>query len=237
MAPPLEPATGDRCSPRCGRCALPPDLCLCAEVKALWLATRVLVFLHRREVHKPTNTARMVPIALSNSEVRVVGREYERERYANLTPPGGRALLLFPSSDSVELTKAGARELCYASPLTLVVPDGNWRQARKIALHEEGLALVPRVHLPTGPRSELALRAHPDPGRISTFEAIARALGILEGEAVQQALERALALKVERTRWTRKRPKKAEIEASALRPVRDGDEYDEGDDEPEADAT
>lgn len=224
MAPPLEPATGDRCSPRCGRCALPPDLCLCAEVKALWLATRVLVFLHRREVHKPTNTARMVPIALSNSEVRVVGREYERERYSNLTPPGGRALLLFPSADSVELTRESARQLSFGSPLTLVVPDGNWRQARKIALHEEGLTHVPRVHLPAGPPSELALRAHPDPGRISTFEAIARALGILEGPAAEAALGRALALKVERTRWTRKRPKKEEIEASALRPQRSDDD-------------
>lgn len=233
MAPPLEPATGDRCSPRCGRCALPPDLCLCAEVKALWLATRVLVFLHRREVHKPTNTARMVPIALSNSEVRVVGREYERERYANLTPPGGRALLLFPSADSVELTRENARELSFSSPLTLVVPDGNWRQARKIALHEEALENVPRVHLPAGPPSGLALRTNPDPARISTFEAIARAVGILEGEAAQRALEHVLALKVERTRWTRKRPKKAEIEASALRPARteDDDDASERDDD------
>lgn len=182
------------------------------------LSTRVVVLLHRREVHKPTNTARMVPIALRNSEVRVVGLPAERARLDNLSPAPARALLLFPSARSVELSQESARELSFGSPITLVVPDGNWRQANKIALHEEALETLPHVRLPNGPESTLRLRANPDPARISTFEAIARALGILEGADVQNALEHALALKVERTRWTRKPPSRAEIESSPYRP-------------------
>lgn len=214
----LPPSTGDRCSPRCGRCALPPAWCLCAEVAPLMLSTRVVVFLHRREVHKPTNTARMVPIALRNAEVRVVGHVEDRERFAEPAPPGSRAVMLFPSPRSIELTRESARELSFGSPLTLVVPDGNWRQANKIATHEEALAVLPHVRLPQGPPSTLRLRANPDPDRISTFEAIVRALGILEGAEVQAALEHVLALKIERTRWTRKPPSREELERSEFRP-------------------
>jgi DTW domain-containing protein YfiP len=74
------------------------------------------------------------------------------------------------------------------------------------------------VRLPQGPPSTLRLRANPDPDRISTFEAIVRALGILEGAEVQAALEHVLALKIERTRWTRKPPSREEIERSEFRP-------------------
>jgi DTW domain-containing protein len=197
--PQLGPHHGERCSPRCGRCALPPNLCLCAEVRPLELATRVLVLAHRREVHKTTNTARLVPIALSNSEVRVVGRAEDRARFADLAPHDGVALLLFPSTDSVPLT----RELGDGRPVTLVAPDGNWRQASKMARNEPELARLPRIHVPEGAPSRYVLRKHPDPRRLATFEALARALGVLEGDEVRIELERVLALKIERTLWTR----------------------------------
>jgi DTW domain-containing protein YfiP len=63
------------------------------------------------------------------------------------------------------------------------------------------------VRLPEGPTRRFELRKHPQAERLSTFEAIARALGILEGPEVQQELERILHLKVERTLDTRGRRK------------------------------
>jgi DTW domain-containing protein YfiP len=213
----LPPSTSSRGTPRCGRCALPPDLCLCAEVAPLALATRVVVLLHRREIHKPTNTARLVPIALANSEARVVGRPDDRALLAGLDAPP--AMLLFPSERSRVLTPELARELHARGAPTLVVPDGNWRQARKLAC-EPALAPLAHVRLPDGPRSTWSLRNHPDPGRLATFEAICRALALLEGDEVAAALERVLALKVERVRWTRQPPPRDELAASPYRPSR-----------------
>lgn len=210
--PQLGPHRGARGQPRCERCALPPDLCLCADVRPLELATRVLVFLHRREVHKTTNTARMVPIALAHAEVRVVGEPQDRARFADIAPAGHRVLLLYPSPRSRPLTRGSG-----AQPTTLVVPDGNWRQAQKLAVNEPQLAELEHVHLPEGPATSYVLRSHPDPRYLATFEAIARALGILESEEVRRALERVLALKIERTLWTRSRPKAAELDASLAR--------------------
>jgi len=194
--PELGPFVGDGRSSRarCERCALHVADCMCAQVAPLALGTRVIVFAHRREVHKTTGTARLVALALANAEVRVVGLPEDRAHYGDLGAQPGRALVLFPSPQSVELTPAHAQR----GPLTLIVPDGNWRQARKIATKEPELAALEHVRLPSGPPPLCRLRAHADPAALATFEAIARALGVLEGSAVRQQLERVLALKVER---------------------------------------
>ena len=190
--------------PRCPACALPVEACLCASARLLQLATRVVVFVHRREVHKTTNTARLVALTLASSELRTVGLAEDRAGYDGLEQDGRLTLLLFPSAHSVELTQALAGPL----PITLLVPDGNWRQARRMATKEAQLARLAAVHLPAGLARRFELRKHPQPERLSTFEAIARALGILEGPAVQHELERILELKVQRTLQTRgQRPK------------------------------
>jgi DTW domain-containing protein YfiP len=87
--------------------------------------------------------------------------------------------------------------------VTLVVPDGNWRQASKVYKRVPGLRGVPCVTLPKGPPSRYRLRAEAHPKGLSTLEAIARALGILEGAHVQRELERVLTVMVERTLWAR----------------------------------
>lgn len=207
LHPQLGPHIGHGRPTRCARCALPHDLCLCAEVEALTLATRVLVFAHRREVHKTTNTARLVPLALTNAEVRVVGLPEDRARFADLVQPQRTTLLLYPTPNSRPLT----RDCVSSGPLTLVVPDSNWRQAFKMAFKEPELAALEAVHVPDGAPSRYQLRAHPDPRYLATFEAIARALGVLEGDHVREQLERVLQLKIERTRWTRRRPNAAQL--------------------------
>lgn len=188
--PPLE---------RCERCALHLRLCLCASVKPLELATRVVVLRHGKEAYKPTNTGRLVPLALAQGEIRVFGARDRELDDSGFSDPSRRALLLFPSPGSLPL----ARDERDPRPVTLIVPDSDWRRAFKLAKREPKLAGVPRVHLPEGPPSEYKLRYHPDPRFLATFEAVARALGILEGAEVQEKLEHVFALMVDRTLWSR----------------------------------
>jgi DTW domain-containing protein YfiP len=94
-----------------------------------------------------------------------------------------------------------------SSRLTLVVPDGSWRQASKVQSREPALAEAVRVRLALGQRpSEFLLRREPHPESVCTIEAIARALELLEGQngpAVRAALEHLLRLLVHRTLWSR----------------------------------
>lgn len=181
-------------------------LCLCADLRPLAVATRVVVLSSTREIPQPTNTGRLVPLTLVGGEVRVRGGA-PALRAEDFADPARRTLVLFPAPHSRVLScdDAGGR------PVTLVVPDGSWRQARKMTAREPALAGFERVHLPDGPLSRYRLRSHPDPRCLATFEAVARALGILESREVQGQLEHAFALLVERTLWSRGRLRAANV--------------------------
>ncbi|MDC3379497.1 DTW domain-containing protein, partial [Planctomycetota bacterium] len=120
--------------PRCQRCAAHVEQCFCDAVRALSLDTQVIAITHQREAGKPTNTARLILLALSNAQVRIRGRKGEPLGTRGLVVPERRTLVLFPSDEAVELTA----EVVAADPrpITLVVPDGTWRQARRVLLRE-----------------------------------------------------------------------------------------------------
>jgi DTW domain-containing protein len=176
-------------------------LCVCTVLEPITLRTRVVVLTHQKEICKPTNTGRLVPLALVGGELRVRGREGAPMSTEGLVVPERRSLMLYPADGSKVLSS----ELVEADPrpITLIVPDGNWGQARKVTTREPALAEVERVRLPDGGPSRYRLRRHVDPRRVSTFEAVARSLGILEGQEVQATLEYLFDVMVERTLWTR----------------------------------
>lgn len=184
---------------RCDRCALHVPLCMCALVEPLHLATRVVVVQHITESGRSSNSGRLVPLTLSNAELRIRGLPGRPFDGRDLHDPQRRILLLYPipGAQVIEPVSPDPR------PVTLLVPDGNWRQARKMVQREPALLDARKVRLPPGPPSTYRLRSHPDPERIATFEAVARALGILEGEAVRRRLEHWFDVFVERTLWTR----------------------------------
>lgn len=179
--------------PRCPRCALHRPLCLCAEITPLALSTRVIVVQHAKEATRTSNSGRLVPIAIEGGAVRLRGARGVPFDARGLDEPG--AVLLYP--------QPGAELLTAGRATTLVVPDGNWAQARKLVQREPALRRLPTVALPPGPPSRYRLRSHPDPERVSTFEAIARAIGVLDGPAAQARLEQVFTLFVERTLYSR----------------------------------
>lgn len=187
--------------PRCARCGMHLRLCLCAELQPLDVRTRVIVLASAREAPQATNTGRLVPLALTGGELRVRSRGTTTLRDEELGEPARRTLLLFPEAGA----RALGREPLDPLEITLVVPDGTWRAARRMAAREPALARLERVRLPAGPPSRYRLRSHPHTDCLATFEAVARALGILEGSEVQARLERIFTLFVERTLFSRGR--------------------------------
>jgi DTW domain-containing protein YfiP len=165
-------------------------------VSRIQTTTRVFVIMHVRESRRPSNSGRLIPMALTEGEVRLRGRGRKPTPTDGMVEPGRRSLLLFPYDDAPSLTEA----LVDADPrpITLIVPDGSWSQARRVGLREPALAGMQRVALQRGPPSRYRLRHNPDPERISTCEAVARALDIIEGPAARAHLETALTAMVEK---------------------------------------
>ena len=115
--------------------------------------------------------------------------------------PDREAILLYPTEDAVELTPDWVRDV--GKPVTLIVPDGTWGQAAKVAKRELFLKDVPRVKLSPGRASRYALRRGFREGGLATFEAIAMALGVLEGPEVEDRMEQLFDLMVHRTLQSR----------------------------------
>ena len=181
---------------RCARCRMLQGLCFCALFPSprLETRTRVALFIHRIEDRKPTNTGRLAVECLANSEVIVRGFR-SAPTPAFVPHRGSIPVLLFPSTDATPLTElVGA-----PSPFTLVVPDGSWRQASKVRQRVPGLRDLPCVSLPREADSRYQLRREANDVGLATMEAIARALGILEGPEVRAELERVFLTMVERT--------------------------------------
>jgi DTW domain-containing protein len=174
-------------------------LCVCALMPSprLTLRTRVVLVIHRDEVRKPTNTGRLAIECLDGATTLVRGDD--RVPGPPLTFAGTRPVLLFPDPDAVSLDQLALGP----EPVTLIVPDGTWRQAQRVRTRVPGLATVPCAVLPPGPPSSYRLRSEPRPGGLATAEAIARALGLLDGPEVQAVIERVFRAMVERTLWSR----------------------------------
>jgi DTW domain-containing protein YfiP len=184
---------------RCERCRVHLSLCFCSELPTLPTETRLVLLIHRIEARKSTNTGRLAASCLPNSEVVVRGHENAP------TPPfapeaGRRTLLLFPHEDATPIDRV-PRE---GGPVTLLVPDGTWRQASKVRQRVPGLSSLPCVSLPSGGApSVYRLRAEAHETGMATLEAIARAFDALGEAHVREPLERVLRLLVERSLWSR----------------------------------
>jgi DTW domain-containing protein YfiP len=178
--------------------------CICSLVPTLNLKTKIIVMMHHREWSKPTASARLLALASSNCEIRLRGKKDQPFDSSGIISPERRTLVLYPSEDARELTPELVAE--DSKPVTLVVPDGSWRQAAKSAQREPILKGLARVVLPDMGPTQYQLRNEPKAGGLGTFEAMARALRLLEGEETYQALNTLFLTMVERTLATRGQP-------------------------------
>lgn len=151
--------------------------------------TRIVLLRHAAERWKPSSTARLAALAMPNLVVVDYGLPGAPVELGRL-PTADAAWLLFPDGPA---PPPGA-----PLPVTLVVVDGTWQQARRMAQRLAPLHL-PRLRLPAPPGPRPRLRhAHRDDG-MTTLEAIAHAMGVLEGDAVRRPLLALHDLHVQRT--------------------------------------
>lgn len=174
------------------------SLCVCDLIPAIATRTRLMLVIHRAEVRKPTNTGMLAAHCLTNTETLIRGHE-EHPTPPFSVPEGVRPLFLFPHPDAVPLERIAPSE----APTLLIVPDGTWRQASKVRNRVSGFRDVPCVSLPIEEASTYRLRFEAHDHGLATIEAIARAMGHLEGAHVRRAIEKVFHAMVERTLWAR----------------------------------
>lgn len=138
----------------------------------------MVVLQHPRERDVAIGTARMATLCLPNAELHVgLSFEDRADVVRALTDPARPACLLYPGPDAIDLGEAPP-----AGPRTLVVVDGTWAHARKLLQANPRVAALPRYAFEPERPSEYRIRREPRATYVSTIEALAAVLGVLEGD-------------------------------------------------------
>ncbi len=164
---------------RCNDCGLHTRLCLCAELPTVTLKTRIVVVQHAIERFKPTSTAPLLLNMFPNSALLIYGARDVRFDVEEIERDVAGSCLLFPSTNAPPLLSPA--EATDPPPSRLVVLDGTWSQCSRMARRVPVVSALPQRKLPAGGLSHWTVRRTQNPTRLCTFEAVLRAISILEG--------------------------------------------------------
>ena len=158
------------------------EFCICGFADPIDNQLPVQIFMHHKEASRRSNSAHLLLLSLKNSHIDMHGVQNQPTVWP--TDTHSRPLcVLFPSDDATELhaDDRGTFE-------RLIVLDGNWRQAKKAANRIAKACQPVFKVLPKKQPSEFKLRQQSKIGRLSTYEATARALAILENEQYDERM-------------------------------------------------
>lgn len=162
----------------CARCRRPATVCYCAALPRLQTRTKIVILQHPRERDVPIGTARMASLCLPAAELHVGIRwDDHAPLAAALGDPARPPILLYPGP--------GARDILREpppGPVTLVVVDGTWSQAKTVVRDNPVLQRLPRYAFATPAPSQYRIRKEPRAEYVSTIEALMYVLGALEDD-------------------------------------------------------
>jgi DTW domain-containing protein len=177
---------------RCARCLFQQRVCLCAAIPVIETRTRIVIVRHSRERNRSSNTGRLAHLALPNS---VIVDHGDPGGAPTVLPSLEGAWVVYPSGEPLERAPE-------PPPAQLVILDATWSQARRMFHKLGALRGLPILRFPDAPMPAGRLRASPAEGHVSTIEAIARALRLVEGDHVATPLETVFQVAVSRAEMT-----------------------------------
>jgi len=140
----------------------------------------VVVVQHWKESRKPTSTGSLLAKLLSTGSLKLHAHRDHPFDPSGLDTPD--TWLVFPTRD-------GTHQLPSRPPRQLVLLDGNWNQASRMARRIPAVAALPRMTLTDAVRPVHRLRAPPDAAARSTMEAAAAALRYCGAHGAADRLE------------------------------------------------
>ena len=156
---------------RCNSCLMPEKHCICSYRQLSFSNIRFWLLMHRKEQFKPTNTGRLILDTIGGSSLSIWDRVQPPEPLINaINTAPNRFALMFPGDPDtdrspLEWSSGGDGQL-----MTIIIPDGTWRQASRMVNKSPYLAKLPRIGLWKTVGSEYQLRKSNNNNQLCTAE-------------------------------------------------------------------
>ncbi|MDQ9090924.1 tRNA-uridine aminocarboxypropyltransferase [Pseudoalteromonas haloplanktis] len=163
----------------CEHCKFSLSTCLCEDLSVLDNKLKIIILQDPNEIKVSKNTARLLTLCLSQCEL-IIG-ETQADFSLLETLPVASTALLYPDQDAVLLDDAGIATKTFAEQLShLIVLDGTWKKAFKIMQLTPSLNNFKKVSFATIPKNRYRIRKAPRADSLSTLEAVAHSLMLIE---------------------------------------------------------
>lgn len=173
--------------PVCERCRQHRRICVCDVCRPVNNKTPITIIQHPSEEGHSKGTVRVLRQTLTNLSVEVA------ECLPPDTLPHTGAALLFPGPGSQPLPTRSTAEIRH-----WVVLDGTWRKASRLFHLNPELARLPGYHFANPPAGRYRIRRKTADGHLSTAEAVAHLLNIVEPDLDTGPIQEGFEALVER---------------------------------------
>ncbi len=167
----------------CPKCGFQYN-CYCEAIPSIASRLNFTLLTHPNELSRATNTGTILTQLLSRVAIEPWARQIPSEKLVTLLPPK-RAVVLYPSDDSTDISTLTEQELDHTH---IVVLDATWQEAKKMLLRSPWLNALPKVHVTANQTSQYPLRRNQQAGNLCTFEVVSEVIAVLESQQTAQRM-------------------------------------------------
>jgi DTW domain-containing protein YfiP len=161
----------------CERCKYPLKTCICSGLSRVESRIKISILQDPIESKHAKNTARLALLMLENATVYVGLTPDDFTDVQNLVKHSKKTLLIYPSDQATKLTEVQNVKQCDH----LILLDATWRKAKKLWLNNPWLHNLTACAIEPEQTSAYHIRKAPDNNSLSTLEALAETLRVVEG--------------------------------------------------------
>lgn len=161
----------------CERCLFTPSTCICGAIKRLTNKVSVVILQHPSEEKIAKNTAKLLNLSLIDCKI-IKGENNTDFAMLNSLPLES-TVLLYPNEHATYLDDANPKP-ALSNITHLIVIDGTWKKAYKILQLTPLLTKFKTVSFKQLPQNRYAIRKAPRADSLSTLEAVAHSLLLIE---------------------------------------------------------
>ncbi|MDQ2043748.1 DTW domain-containing protein [Pseudoalteromonas sp. 20-92] len=161
----------------CTHCNFALNTCICDAITNINNKVTVIILQHPSEEKTAKNTAKLLNLCLTDCQI-IKGEN--NDDFAILkTLPISSTVLLYPNENAINLDD-NAEQPSVKNITHLIVVDGTWKKAYKILQLTTLLNQFKTVSFKQLPKNRYAIRKAPRADSLSTLEAVAHSLFLIE---------------------------------------------------------